>query len=880
MSRRLKRKNQARNAHIVTAVVVAITIPASAYGEDTENYAADAELAAEAAAYDSRENILVIGEREREDILQKRKATSVYGLEQSIVDTPRSVVQITEGQFLRDPINRTDDYVKYAPGITRGGGQNVSSNPFIRVLRSEVYQNGQRIYKDGNNHPLNLNAYEGADIVAGPSSVIFGVGNDTGGYINYLTKKPYFDKQRTSIQTQIGTWTPNKSSQSFSDFNLTVDTGGPITDDFAYRVSVKGQRGSTFYNNVKNNHNSFYGALSYKPSDTITIDWNGSFDDYYDFNISRGWNRNTQALVDDGLYYAGRATPIIKSPNVGLWSPVFSSSNPSDPILGWQTRTPLGNGRYQAGALQTTPLPSATAANAGTIQGWVYDPSIPGNELVELDRNIGSGRPEDKNTAKRYFSQLQVGVAFSPEWSLLSSSFFQKSKNTNDSVGAFIYQNDSTLIDQRFEFRGDIKVSDAIRWQSNSGVSYRRLKYTALSANNSFNFDPYDLTLDPSTQSPGSLYGLPLGVPGSSGSWIGQPGVPQLSPYFGYLNLPVMVPVNDGFYSEIGGFPTSGGAVYTSGGSIKNYSVFSQHIFSLGDHVNLNVGGSLTNVKAHIYNPVFLTPAQQHSDKDNYWLPSYQISLAVKPTADSTIYATYDRTESLNTGVFGNFLVWGPNNQLNPNAFNSVSELYEIGAKANLIPDQLFAAVSGFIQYRDLSPDQNGNIAKIRIKGIETSLRYVHDEHLSIGANGTYLDPIQTYVAPFGFSLWGFFADNETAWGDQGRLNPFPAGRYPLRGLPKYSLNGFIDYRFDNGFGAELAAWWTSGWYTQISDDVRIPSSYSINTTFYYRAKNWDAAVRLINVTNQKNFMNALTGAGFLQPIEPFSVQVQLGTRF
>ncbi|EQA98687.1 hypothetical protein L288_20275 [Sphingobium quisquiliarum P25] len=831
---------------------------------------------------DTADAIIVTAEKLEGTVLPKREARSIYGTAGSVLDTPRSISQVGADQLIHDLIKTTDDFVKYAPGITRGGGQNISASPFIRGLKSEVYQNGQRIYFDGNDHPLNLNAYEGADIVAGPSSIVFGPGSNTGGYVNYITKKPYFDKQHTEISSQLGTWVPGGGS--YADFNLTLDTSGPISKDLAYRVSIKGQRGRTYYKNVQNDYNSFFGALSWKPANNVTVDWNGSYDNYYDFNITRGWNRNTQALVDGfGTYYGGRATPIINSAGVGLWSPVFASSDPTAAPIGWQTRTNDGTGRYVAGAVQTTPLPSSTVAGAGGVQGWVYDPSIPGNGITKLDANEGSGRPDDKNTAKRYVSQLQVGVDILPQLRLLSSSYFQRSINTNDSVGSFIYQNRSTLFDQRLElqgkFDGDL-FGLPISLQSNTGGAIRLLKYRALSANNNFNFDPYDLTLDPSTQTPSALYGLPLANPNASGSWVGVPGVPQQTRYFGYLNLPVMVPVDGGFYSEIGGFPTSGGAVYTSNGHVNQWSLFTQQNVTFADTVGVNLGVNVTQISAYINNPVYLTAAQQHSDRGRFTLPSYQASVYVKPSANSTIYATYDRSTALNTGVFGNFLTWGPGNKLNPLAFKSVSELYEGGVKWEPAPGKLFLSATGFIQYRDLSPDQNGNIARIRIKGVEGSARFQPTNNLSAGVNGTYLNAVNSYVSPFGFSLYGFFADNATPFGDQGRLRAFPAGRYPLAGIPKYSLNGFVDYHLDNGLGAEVSAWWTSSWNTDLSRTVRVPNEYNVNLTLYYRQPKYDLALRLLNITDQKNFLNALTGAGFLQPLAPFSVQGQFAIRF
>ncbi|MGF7151584.1 hypothetical protein FHS96_005250 [Sphingomonas zeicaulis] len=868
-------------AMVATTAGLAFAQAAHAQPPAADPAAEEGEAGVAEAAAEDRGTITVTGRRGEDSVVPDRPARSIYGFETSALDTPRSISQVTAEQLATDVLRSTDDFVKYAPGITRGGGQGNNAAPSIRAIAAEVFQNGQRIYKDGNDHPLNLNAFEGADIVAGPSSVIFGPSSGTGGYVNYLTKKPYFDRQRTQVTAGIGTWVPGDSS--YSDFNLTLDTGGPISEQLAYRVSIKGQRGGTYYANVENNFNSFYGALSWRPSPSVRVDWNGSYDDYYDFNITRGWNRPTQALVDSfgKQYYAGRATPLINTPGVGIWSPVFGSGDPNAAPVGWQLRTRNANAQYIAGATQTTPLPNATAAGAGSVVGWVYDPSIPGNGLQEISASTGSGRPEDKNQAKRYISQLQVGVDLSDRWNLLWSGYVQRSINDNDSVGAFIYQNRSTLIDSRIEARGKIEANFfglRAELQSNSGFSLRRLKYRALSANNNFNYNPFDLTLDPSTLTPAALYGLAQADPNSSGSWIGTPGLPQLTS-FGYINFPRMVPVNDGFYAEIGGSPP-GGAVYTSNGHINQWSFFTQQNLRFGDVAGINVGVNVTQIEAYINNPVVLDPAHVRSDKQDYTLPSYQASAYVKPSANSTLYFTYDRSTAVNTGVFGSFLTWGANNKLNPLAFESISELYEAGVKLDLIPGKLFTSASGFVQYRDTTPDTNGNIAKVRIKGIESSLRYQPSETLGAGLNVTYLDAINTYIIPGGFSPFGFFADNATVFGDNNRLIGRTGGRYGVPGVPKYSVNGFVDYHLANGLGAELSAWYTSKFYTNLSRSVVVPDGYQANLTVYYRHPRFDLSVTVVNLTDQENFLNALTGGEFLQPLPPRSVQAQFAVRF
>ena len=808
-------------------------------------------------------------------VLPTRPQGAIYGTEGAVVDTPRSVSQINAEQLGSDPIRTADDLVKYAPGITRGGGQNVSIAPQIRGQNTEVFQDGQRGYNV--RHPTNFNAYEGADIVAGSSSVVFGPSSSSGGYINYLSKLPSFDKPVTTVSGLFGAWAPR--GESWKQARLTFDTTAPINDTTAYRVSITGQRADDYFDNVKNNFNAFYGALAFKPRNDLRIDWNASYDDYYDFNVTHGWNRVTQQLVDSGgkQYAAGRATPLV---NIGgtVYSPVYNTTG----VAGWQTRTRNAQGQYIA-----NPALVARPGGAGTVVGWVYDPNAPGNRLASISP-AQSGREEDKNTATRLTSQLRVAWDLSPKWSLRNSTFYERSADTGDSVGSFLSQFDDKIFENRLELRGKhafdlggIKLTN----DSNTGVTYRRESYQTLAANNSFNINPYDLTLDPSLKTPGGLYGLPL-QSGASGSWIGttaarSAGNPATllvnSPYFGLLNIPAMFPAGNGLYAEIGGTP---GASYTSEGRWTTASFFTQHNLLFNERFGLNIGGNASFIDARIRNPL----GPDRSDSEGFYLPSYQASVYYKPTVDSSVYFTLDRSTALNTGGFANVLTWGGlsvagdyRNKLNPLAFESKSELKELGVKADLIPNKLFASLAGFYQTRDTSPDTNGNMHQLKVRGVESAIRFQPDRHISSGLNLTWIDAWYTSIIPAGFSPFGFYADNATVWGDSNRLNGRTAGRYDAAGIPAYSLTGFVDYRFDNGFGVEVAAWWTSKWATNLSKTVTVPDQYNVDVSLYYRAPKWNAALRFLNVTDQLNFSNGLAGSTteFLQPTRPFSVLAQ-----
>jgi outer membrane receptor for monomeric catechols len=855
-------------------------------------FAVDDQTQSETTRVEELDTVFVQGRRTdiSSTVLPTRPPLSVYGTETTVLDTPRSVSQISAEQLAEDSIRSSDDLVKYAPGITRGGGQNAGIAPQFRGQGSEVFQDGQRRYSV--RHPANFNAYEGADVVAGPSSVIFGSVTGSGGYINYLTKKPDFTQRRTLFSTQLGTWIPDGESRESTRF--TLDHTGPINDNLAYRFSVTRQRDEDYYFNVENNFDAFYGAVAWQ-DDRLRIDFNVAYDDYFDWNITHGWNRPHQKLVDNGKYYAGRATPVIQN-GTTLWSPVFASGAADSAVLGWVRRERNSEGKYPVVAGSFTTANPNRADSPGTVRGYVYDPTLGGNGLASISPQK-SQRAEDKNTARRVTSQLRIAYDFSPNIKLVNSSLYLKSRDVTDATGTFQSQSKDSILDNRFEFHakgewnlGGVKFGD----ESNTGLIYRSEHNRSLSANNSFwMINAYDLNLDSSTKYPGHLLGLTGRNPaGGNGAWIGTPGVPQYSNTYGWLNLPAMYPAGGGLYAE-------SVASYTSESKWITKTVFTQHNLRFGEHLGLNAGASRSWVDAEIENPFPLPGASKRKDRDNFRLYSVQFSPYVKPTDNSTVYFTYDRSLAINTGGFANGLSWGSGayaNRLDPLAFESKSELYELGVKIDVIPDRLFFSLSAFDQARDLSPDQWNNIARLRVKGLESTVRFQSEGGVSAGLNLTRLSAYNEWTSQVGFAPRGFVPDNATVFSDN--LGAFvvngvpllngdlPSGRFDVVTLPKYTLSGFVDYRHPSGIGVELSGWWTSSWYLNLSKTVKIPNEFNLDLALSYRPPvrdpKWNVILRVLNLTNELNFVGGLSMQTntFLQPMPGRSVLAQFNYKF
>ena len=174
--------------------------------------------------------------------------------------------------------------------------------PVIRGDFAGTFFNGMQRAFQRNEMPTSFGSLDGMDIVKGAAPGNYGP-TQGGGYINFLPKSPYYDKFRGSVRTTVGT----------NDyFNTQVDLGGPLLafgKPIAYRISLTNQNAESYYNNVKNDYISLYGALKARIAPGVSL-FTGA--EYYKYksNENAGWNRVTQRMIDtDGEYLAG--TPLL-----------------------------------------------------------------------------------------------------------------------------------------------------------------------------------------------------------------------------------------------------------------------------------------------------------------------------------------------------------------------------------------------------------------------------------------------------------------------------------------------------------------------------------------------------------------------------------------
>ena len=272
---------------------------------------------------DEAERIIVNDVPLEESILPTTRPTnSVYGLDTSVQDTPRNVTIISREQLSAIDIQDPRDFSKLTSDSYTQSNFGAPANPSIRGQTADVFINGMRrgLTSNGNGFPIDFNSVESVDIVKGPGNAVYGASQYVGGYVDEVTKQPYFDKLQGSVGTTIG---------EYQVYRWNADFGGPlIKDQLAFRISYTGEDSGSYYDFTHKQSEAVYAAVTWMPSSKYTLSLNGEWNEA-DYNENNGINRVTQNLIDNDKYITGTVpggnaaiggffNPIVAGPTVDI----------------------------------------------------------------------------------------------------------------------------------------------------------------------------------------------------------------------------------------------------------------------------------------------------------------------------------------------------------------------------------------------------------------------------------------------------------------------------------------------------------------------------------------------------------------------------------
>jgi iron complex outermembrane receptor protein len=199
-------------------------------------------------------------------------ATSATRTPGDLRRTPRSVTVVGEDQIVDQGARTVEQAIGYAPGVaTQTFGLDGRYDQF--AIRGFDSQNAGN-YRDG--LPLRTFGFaawrmdpflaERIEVLRGPTADLYGA-NEPGGLVNSATKRPEF--------TFGGTARGSLFSEGGGE--LAVDVTGPVSDDFAYRLTGLFNETGTVFDEVDQGRILFSPSVIWQPSETTKLTFFGQY---------------------------------------------------------------------------------------------------------------------------------------------------------------------------------------------------------------------------------------------------------------------------------------------------------------------------------------------------------------------------------------------------------------------------------------------------------------------------------------------------------------------------------------------------------------------------------------------------------------------------
>lgn len=771
--------------------------------------------------------------------LPSKDVGTIFGFNKTIVETPRSASTISDEQMQRFGVSDIYDLVAQAPGTFTNSFFGVGGALDIRGTPGEVYFRGVRRLDNPGNYPTPIGASERIDIVRGPASPIFGP-SKTGGYMNFVPKSArvkggaLLDKPEGSLSYTTGSWSKSV---------LKGEIRGPakvLGSEFGYSLYGEVENSGSYYRNMSTKQTILQAAFDNHLTDTLRIEFGGMYQNFKG-QQNGGWNRLTQALVDNGTYITGTAQPIDGAQRDS--SGALNFNGPKDGQIAPAEILAVGNlnpfGTFACGGGSTS---AASFTDACFKSTYPYL-ALQNTGTTTLSRkDVLTGKNDVLNNIAKtgYFD-----IIFAPDsgFELKNQLFYDGFKNLNENAYGFSQFHNSYVIEDKIVLSKSFETSmGKLSTQLSPSI-----RYTKFLHGDDFNFEYFhrvDLTQ----------------------------GYTPLSDRL------LSTECNCNFSNYVKGHYTD----YGIAGLADVDFNFGLDLVLGARYDSIDAKSTTDPTKVRIV-PALLTASGSKGATSWTASASYKLPFGLIP------YITASRQSTVIAGQGAEIAPGDVKNK----TFITASRLYEGGIKGTFLDNTLYAAVSVYQQERTDHNIQSSTVNQsVQTKGIEAEMRWSVNKHLLItGAytktnvyNLTFLDAGST------FSFFGI-ADlknvtNPTLFlgGQPGGLVPIPNKNASRRaGIPENTFAGTATYAFDNGLAFAASATHVQSVFSGQSQVVRLPAYTLVDLSASFTTGPWLLRVVVKNATDatyyRANFTE-LFGSTIVLPEKPRSFQATLEYKF
>ncbi len=748
-----------------------------------------------------------------------RPVGDVMGDDRNILDVPRSVSEVNAAMKNDRMVKNAMDFGQFAPGVYSAAQYGIPSVPYIRGDLSQLYMGGQQVPFSRNSTPPSFNGVDGFDIVKGPGSAVYGPQVEgSGGYVDFIMKQPYFDRDHTDVDLTFGSWA---SGHSYSNPEFTIDTGGPISDKLAYRVSYLSRYGEGYYLNDHDQTQDVYFALTWLPTTKLKVDsWVQVYEDRT--NEIAGVSRVTEDFIKNGNYIAGPASPTTTGGTAYFGYDIITFPNP----------------------------PPFTFGSAADGSYSIVNPATA--HTIHLSPDVALIAPGDVARAFVAQGQMKATLSLTPDSSLVNRLFLSTGhSNKSEEVGYSEYVPKDVSIQDRAEYRDRFDVMT----HENSVITGIDFKYSALTAYQDYQTEPvgfYDLSQPlsqiayPGYALEGNTWGGGLRVPGTNG-YSAAPGDVANVLETTYdtaaflqddIKLTKKITLTAGYRIDYISVDGKNPAFEQYG----YYNSFFTYI-PLATPVYIPAGGSSPNYTGY-------------NNSRSIYDQSFFFSLTYKPTDTSTFYLTYNHVD----GLLGSSNFGGVDAVYLDQVLSTKSTLYEGGYKQSFLQNKLYFAGDVFQQLK-YGTQITGGKYPIKDNGLELEAVYQPSKAWNLNANFTYQEA--TAYGVFYQAAGNYLDTFSTATPVDGTFGTSvgspnftlyfpPGGRMRAPGIPQIQANAFAEYSDPSGWGIGMGPQFVGKQYANDQDTLYIPPEVELDGFVFYGRGNWDVRVNVKNMLNSR----------------------------
>lgn len=777
------------------------------------------------------------------------------------LEIPRALLQLSPRAMELLQIDDFSDLEKVGAGTERYNFYGVAGAPVIRGWQGSTYFNGMLRAYQRNEMPTSFGSLEALDIVKGPAPAQM-ITSHVGGYANMIPKAPYFDEPRGSVEVKMG---------SHDFLNAQIDYGAPFLlgdkTPAAFRLSLTWQDAESYYDNVRNDYISAYGALKVRLSDNLRLYTGG---EYFEFrsNENVGWNRPSQNLIDKGQYVIGEPLSLVRSSVGGIAD------------------------RDYIGDYGKVPSDRKALFRALVVPASVVDAAVSNGSLSTDVRNLLVDMSDATTRAAIYegmptdMVQTDSGYVYTPDYFLAGGEVF-----TAPIDGRTVLSDSSDFADSRdFIWFVDIDGRPSAQFTWKHQLFIESLD-TSKRSSHGYALESEQRVIDNRLTLTNSWIGNSLSGKIGYGAQIRYSEALQLqdfwsepfarrdllnpaSPNARILSGGQINPNTSGDYWR-GGFGAGGPGAHAVRSTNLQSAFFAMAEISWEDRFTLITGlrGERADFTAEAPSEAGYDASKANRSEGDITFLNWSLQPIWRVTEQISLYGVYQEATTFHPTQAGAVL---------GEANFGASDLNEAGAKCSLFDGTLFASVAYYEWTQDSFSDVNEVSQRFTAKGWEFETVWQPTSAWSVIAS--YGDRVIRKLGILGFRTVPYSMADPTGGGDaeiglalqSGQLfssisnaakasyaDPSeiatPSANPDLiqGSAPERTAKLFLVYEHTGGWGVGGGPVWRSGFWNNYDRTLWVDEVVLWNGQIFYEREAWSIRINIENLTDERYFLGA-----------------------